>query len=107
MFLAFSIDLKGDEIKDFWHGLVPYLGLSGFFAALILAEHNMSIATIIMIVTFIMLFVAGGRIKHLFGIILPSLFTLAIFFIFSSDYRRKRMLNFMNPWKDQQMQDIN
>ena len=46
-------DLKGDEIKDFWHGLVPYLGLSGFFAALILAEHNMSIATIIMIVTFI------------------------------------------------------
>ena len=24
MFLAFSIDLKGDEIKDFWHGLVPY-----------------------------------------------------------------------------------
>ena len=39
----------------------------------------MSIATIIMIVTFIMLFVAGGRIKHLFGIILPSLFTLAIF----------------------------
>ena len=100
MFLAFSIDLKGDEIKDFWHGLVPYLGLSGFFAALILAEHNMSIATIIMIVTFIMLFVAGGRIKHLFGIILPSLFTLAIFFIFSSDYRRERMLNFIDPWKD-------
>jgi len=60
----------------------------------------MSIATIIMIVTFIMLFVAGGRIKHLFGIILPSLFTLAIFFIFSSDYRRERMLNFIDPWKD-------
>ena len=53
-----------------------------------------------MIVTFIMLFVAGGRIKHLFGIILPSLFTLAIFFIFSSDYRRERMLNFIDPWKD-------
>ena len=88
MFLAFSIDLKGDKVKDFWHGLVPYLGVAGFFAALILAEHNMSIAAIIMIVTFIMLFVAGGKIKHLFGIILPALFTLAIFFIFSSDYRR-------------------
>ena len=66
----------------------------------ILAEKNMSIATIIMIVTFIMLFVAGGKIKHLFGIILPALFTLAIFFIFSSDYRRERMLNFIDPWKD-------
>ena len=100
MFLAFSIDLKGDKVKDFWRGLVPYLAVAGFFAALILAEHNMSIAAIIMIVTFIMLFVAGGKIKHLFGIILPALFTLAIFFIFSSDYRRERMLNFIDPWKD-------
>ena len=100
MFLSFSIDLKCDKVKDFWHGLVPYLGVAGFFAALILAEHNMSIAAIIMIVTFIMLFVAGGKIKHLFGIILPALFTLAIFFIFSSDYRRERMLNFIDPWKD-------
>lgn len=100
MFLAFSIDLKGDKIKKFWDGLIPYLCLSGFFAALILAEHNMSIAAIIMIVTFIMLYVAGGENKHLFGIILPSLLTLAIFFIFSSDYRRERMLNFIDPWKD-------
>ena len=44
--------VKGDKVKDFWHGLVPYLCVSGFFAALILAEHNMSIASIIMIVTF-------------------------------------------------------
>lgn len=100
MFLALSIDIKGDKVKDFWHGLVPYLCVSGFFAALILAEHNMSIASIIMIVTFIMLFVAGGKIKHLFGIIMPAMLTLAIFFIFSSDYRRERMLNFIDPWKD-------
>ncbi len=100
MFLAMSIDLKGDRIKRFWDGLVPYLAVSGFFAAMILAEKNMSIATIIMIVTFIMLFVAGGQIKHLFGIIFPAMFSLAIFFIFSSDYRRARMLNFIDPWKD-------
>lgn len=100
MFLALSIDIKGDKIKEFWQGLVPYLCVSGFFAALILAEHNMSIASIIMIVTFIMLFVAGGKIKHLFGIIMPAMLTLAIFFIFSSDYRRERMLNFIDPWKD-------
>jgi len=100
MFLALSIDIKGDKVKEFWYGLVPYLCVSGFFAALILAEHNMSIASIIMIVTFIMLFVAGGKIKHLFGIIMPAMLTLAIFFIFSSDYRRERMLNFIDPWKD-------
>lgn len=100
LFLALSIDIKGDGIKDFWTGIVPYLALSGFFAALVLAEKNLSIAAIIMIVTFILLFISGGKIKYLFGIVLPTLLTLAIFFIFSSDYRRARMLNFIDPWKD-------
>lgn len=100
LFLAMSMDIKGDKIKRFWDGLVPYLGVSGFFAAMILAEKNLSIAAIIMIVTFILLFVAGGQLKHLFGVVFPGLFTLALFFIFSSDYRRARMLNFMDPWKD-------
>jgi cell division protein FtsW len=67
LFLAMSLDLKGDGVKKFWSGIVPYLGVSGFFAAMILAEKNLSIAAIIMIVTFIMLFVAGGRIQDLFG----------------------------------------
>lgn len=31
---------------------------------------------------------------------MPAMLTLAIFFIFSSDYRRERMLNFIDPWKD-------
>lgn len=100
LFLAMSIDLKGDRIKRFWDGIVPYLGVAGFFAGLILLEKNLSIASIIMIVTFILLFVGGGKLKHLFGIVAPALFTLAIFFIFSSDYRRARMLNFIDPWKD-------
>ena len=31
---------------------------------------------------------------------MPAMLSLAIFFIFSSDYRRERMLNFIDPWKD-------
>lgn len=100
LFLAMSIDIKGDKIKRFWDGLIPYLGVAGFFAAMILAEKNLSIAAIIMIVTFILLFVAGGQLKHLFGVVFPALLVLVLFFIFSSDYRRARMLNFTDPWKD-------
>ena len=32
LFLALSIDIKGDGIKDFWTGIVPYLALSGSFS---------------------------------------------------------------------------
>lgn len=100
MFLAMGLEAKGEGIKKFWTGIVPYLGISGVFALLILAENNLSIASVIMIVTFLMIFVAGGRNKHLFGIVAPSMIVLALVAIFSSDYRRARMLNFIDPWKD-------
>ncbi|MCR1949717.1 stage V sporulation protein E [Clostridium sp. DSM 100503] len=100
LFLAMSLDLKGDGVKKFWTGIVPYLGVAGFFAGMILLEKNLSIAAIIMIVTFIMLFVAGGRIQDLFGKVAPVLLVAVMFFIFGEDYRRARMLNFLNPWKD-------
>jgi len=100
LFLALSLSAKGDGVKKFWTGIVPYLVVAGFYAGLVLAQKNLSIAALIMIVTFIMLFSAGGRIKHLFLYVAPTLVAAALAFTFSSDYRSKRMLNFLNPWKD-------
>ncbi|AOR23942.1 stage V sporulation protein E [Clostridium taeniosporum] len=100
LFLAKSIEIKGDGIKNFSTGIVPYLGVSGIYAALVLAEKNLSIASVIMIVTFIVLFSAGGRLKHLFGIVAPLMVAAAIIFTVAEPYRRARMLNFIDPWKD-------
>ena len=100
LFLAMSLTAIGDGIKNFWKGIVPYLGIAGFYAALVLAQKNLSVASIIMIVTFIMLFSAGGEKKHLFGIVTPALVSAALVFALGEDYRRKRMLNFIDPWKD-------
>ena len=100
MFLAMSLAAIGDRVKDFWKGIVPYLAIAGFYAALVLAQKNLSVAAIIMIVTFIMLFSAGGTKKHLFGIVAPTLTAAALVFALGEQYRRARMLNFINPWKD-------
>ncbi|WP_315080388.1 stage V sporulation protein E [uncultured Clostridium sp.] len=100
LFLAKSIEMKGDGIKNFSTGIVPYLFVSGIYAALVLAEKNLSIASVIMIVTFIVLFSAGGRIKHLFGIVAPLMVSAAVIFTVGEPYRRDRMLNFIDPWKD-------
>ena len=100
LFLAMSLEIKGEGVKKFSTGILPYLTVSGFYAAFVLAEKNLSIASVIMIVTFIVLFAAGGRVKHLFGIVAPVLVAAALFFTISTDYRRARMLNFINPWKD-------
>lgn len=100
LFLAMSLTAKGDGVKKFWTGIVPYLGVSGLYAGLVLAQKNLSIAALIMIVTFIILFSAGGEKKHLFGIVAPALTAVALVFALGEGYRRRRMLNFLDPWKD-------
>lgn len=99
LFLALSLEQKGERVKGLMYGMVPYLGFSGFFAGMVLLQKNLSIASVIMIVTLIVLFVSGARLKD-FAVILPVLFAGAVFFIFSEPYRKARLLNFTNPWQD-------
>ncbi|MDS0527303.1 stage V sporulation protein E [Clostridium sp. SHJSY1] len=100
LFLAMSLSAKGDGVRDFWKGVVPYIGVAGFYAGLVLAQKNLSIAALIMIVTFIVLFTAGAETKHMFLYVAPTLVTAALAFALIPQYRRARMLNFINPWKD-------
>ncbi|MGL4569729.1 MAG: stage V sporulation protein E [Clostridium sp.] len=100
IYLAMFLEKKGDGIKNFKTGVLPCFFVAGIFAAIVLAEKNLSIASVIMIVTFIMVFAAGARKFHMFGVITPALVSAALVFSLGVGYRRKRMLNFINPWKD-------
>ncbi len=47
-----------------------------------------------------MVFVAGARKRFMFGVITPIILFAGSFFTLFEDYRRRRLLNFINPWKD-------
>lgn len=101
LYMAKSLNLKGERVKEFLKGICPYLLISGFYAGLILIEPNLSIASVIMIVTVIILFAVGARFIHLFaigGTLVAAVFALTI----TSDYRLKRLTNFMDPFADSQ-----
>lgn len=98
-FMAKSIEKKGEDIKNFKYGVMPYLITSGFFAGLVLLEKNLSIASIIMIVTIIILFSSGAKKRHVFGVIM-GVGILGVIFIFTQPYRMARLLSFRDPWKD-------
>jgi len=101
LFMAMSLTAMGDKVKSFWKGIMPYIIISGVYAGIILAwQSNLSNAAIIMMVTVLMLFVAGGRMKHFFCYLLPSLLGLVGLAIYFEPYRMKRFLNFIDPWKD-------
>lgn len=98
--LALILTNKADGVKKFWTGVVPCLGVAGFYAGLVLAQKSLSVAVIIMAAAFIMIFAAGAENKHMFGVVAPAMVAAALVFALGEDYRRERMLNFIDPWKD-------
>jgi cell division protein FtsW len=99
LYMAKSIEYKGEKIKSFIYGILPYLIVSGFYAGLVLIEPNLSIATVIMIVTMIVLFVAGAKWLHFFEI-LGMVGVLGVVGILTASYRLKRFMSFLDPWAD-------
>ncbi|WBW95352.1 putative lipid II flippase FtsW [Oceanirhabdus sp. W0125-5] len=98
LILAFSLEKAGEKIKKFTV-LIFHLLIGGGFAFMVLLEKNMSIFSVMVIVTFIVVFIDGAKFIHLFGLGI-SAFVGGIYLIFSADYRVKRLMSFTDPWVD-------
>lgn len=99
LYIAKSVEHKGEKIKTFKYGIFPYMIVAGFFAGMVLLEKNLSIASVIMIVTLIMLFAAGCKGKHI-AVLCSMVFMAGVGFTVSVPYRMKRLMSFLDPWKD-------
>ena len=98
IFMAYSLDKKQDAIKKFTVGFLPHVMVLGVFAILIFMQPDFGSVVILSLLTWIMLFVGGNRLLHLFSallLILPSLYG----FMMTADYRMKRIMSFLNPWQ--------
>ena len=98
IFLAYSLEKKGERLKEFTIGFVPHIAVLAVFAILILKQPDFGSVVILSALTWIMLFVGGVRCRQLFGSLL-LLLPLAYFFLISAEYRMKRILTFLNPWQ--------
>ena len=97
--LATLMDKRKSKIVDFKSGVLVYLGVGAFMAGLVLLQNSLSVTIIIMAVTLIMIYVAGGKFSHVFTVGVMGVIG-AIGFIFSTSFRRARFLNFLDPWQD-------
>ncbi|WP_217913046.1 putative lipid II flippase FtsW [Miltoncostaea marina] len=80
-------------------GLVPFLGVTGAFALLILIEPDLETALIACAMAFVMLLVAGARARHL-GVLVGGAALLALVAVMAEPYRRARLMTFIDPWSD-------
>ena len=93
------IEQKYEDIKSFRKGILPLLVVPCVFFALIILQPNMSTAGTIILVTFVMLFVAGMNMKFVMSMI--GLGAVAfVGLVLSAPYRLKRVTSFLDPFQD-------
>ncbi len=93
------IEKKYDDIKSLTKGVIPLLIIPGIFFILIMLQPNMSTAGTIILVTFVMIFVAGMNMK-IVGVMFASGIGLFLALGLTSEYRLKRILSFLDPFQD-------
>jgi len=92
--IAFMLEKMGDELKDFRKGFIFPILWIGVISFLVFIQPNVSTSLIIAITSFSLLFVAGAKMKHLFGIIAPSVFVVSIA-VMLFKHSRDRVISFI------------
>ncbi len=99
LYLASSMTRKKERIRSFTFGFLPYVLVLGVILGLLLKQPDLGSAMIIAGVAMMMLVLAGVRWSYVLPAILAALPAI-YFLIMNVDYRRRRILAFLDPWED-------
>ena len=93
IFLAAYMDHYRDQIKDFYNGFAPPIGIMAVVMVLIVIQPDFSTAAMTGLIGFMILFVGGARISHLLATGAASLLVLTPI-ILMKPYRLQRILTY-------------
>jgi cell division protein FtsW len=99
IFTAALLERRMERIDDVGYSLLPIAVVVGGLVGLVLAEPDLGTAVSIAMIAAMMVFAAGISYRYVAGLALASLPAL-YFLVMTSDYRRKRVLAFLDPWSD-------
>ena len=99
VYLAAFLARRRDALGDFRRDLLPPLAVAGMLAALVLAQPDLGSCLTLVALTFALLFLAGGRVRHLALVLAPALPLLAVA-VWAAPYRIRRVTTFLDPWSD-------
>ena len=99
MYMAYSLDKKQERVKFFSSGFLPYMVILAILLALLIKQPDLGSSLTLGAVAIIMLFAAGTRPTYIVSMFLLSL-PFLYFLVMNVDYRRRRILAFLNPWQD-------
>ncbi|MBE5787837.1 MAG: putative lipid II flippase FtsW [Clostridiales bacterium] len=97
LFMAMTLTARGGRIKKLFSGILPVLAVPGILFLLILEQPNLSTAGTIIIVSILMVMLAGAKWRHMAVLGMGGLIVGA-YYAWSAEYRRERLLSFMDPF---------
>lgn len=97
LFLGVRLSNRQKDIKSFKKTFLPCMAIAGVFFLLIMEQPNLSTAGTVIIASIVMLFIAGAKIPQI-ALSVCAMVPVAIYYVFSADYRRDRLLSFLDPW---------
>ncbi|GAB7387662.1 stage V sporulation protein E [Bacillaceae bacterium] len=98
-YLANWLSQNQKRIVSFTRGLLWPLTVVGLAFALIMLQPDLGTGTVLVGASIVMLFAAGARFKHLFGLAMVGAIGFAAL-VLAAPYRIKRITAFLDPWQD-------
>ncbi|TNF54753.1 putative lipid II flippase FtsW [bacterium] len=101
IFMADYISRNAHKMKEFRSGVIIPLAIMVFYQGIILLQPDFGAVMSIGILTLTLLFIGGMQWRYLLGVGAVSI-PVVCFLIVSASYRVKRILCFLDPWRDSQ-----
>ncbi len=101
LYLASFLTRRRDAMRSFWQGLFPILLVAGTMALLTLVQPDLGNSLALVVLTLVLAYLAGARVKHM-ALIAAAALPLVALAVALKPYRWRRMLAFVNPWDDPQ-----
>jgi cell division protein FtsW len=99
LFTALVLERRRHRINEVHYSLLPIGVIVGALVGLILLEPDFGTAVSLLAVIGVMVFAAGISYRYMLGAVLLALPALYVI-LMQADYRRRRLLTFMDPWAD-------
>ena len=99
VFMGYSLTKKQDDVEDFAIGFVPHVIMLVLFSILILLQPDYGSVVIFWMLAWLIMFAGRVRVTQLGLTALVFVLPVAAVLVFSSDYRLKRCMSFLDPWQ--------
>jgi len=101
IFLAYFLEKRAGEEREFWRTFVPCGLITALLAALIVVEPDFGTSLMLLVTFGVVIYTAGARWSHLAMAAAPAIVVAAGLLIFVP-WRMARLVTFLDPWADPQ-----